>query len=721
MSKMTNWLSQIMNHPKIKPLMQFIKFGLVGVSNTLISQGIYYLCVLAFGWHYQIGNILGFVISVTNAYIWNSRFIFSDGQKKTFKEHITAYAKSFTSYGFTFILSTVLLFVWVECLHISDLIAPLINLVITIPMNFLLNKFWAFKRKENATTAAEQTLRQKLKPIDIVLLCVVGIELALIVFVNLTMLRNHLGFDASSCYLFVKELWNQKTLFPNDWSYQTGLGMDSSVVMAWLVYGAIGDVFTAYGLCNILTTGIIVAAVAGLTREMKWQLSSRLLTIALIITPYFTTFDTNNALNYFAMVYGFMASYSYRVILLLAFALVVTRLARKAKMREILPWAAICLVLSFLTGLSTGLFMLIMTVAPFALYIVIRAFVKNDIKSVFCRETWFIAITGIMIVVGKVIAARFFHVESRDTSIAWIAKTEVVSNAKGLLFGYFDITSMFPSTTDISIISLKGIAYCVFFAVGLFILVASIIATKKHLKAEDVDTPLFSMIILILSNIAILLFSYTTYGSEVFETRYVIFIFMGMLLLVGQYIEDLPKDRLFSKTIILCVILGIICSNGISYYSLCRNHTNVEELEILADIVDQYDTPMVYVVGDENLVLARNLRVIDETRTYRTVNDGFAGAPLWGDTLRYYNASDYQGEVVMITTEDAYATIPTYIAEPFELVGTCGQYLIYRAPYIAYYGFLLSEGDDGQWLLDLLKTGEPVSMDDVYGGYVSHS
>ena len=121
---------------------QFVKFGLVGVSNTLISLAVYYAVVLLLGVeHYILANTLGFVISVINAYIWNSKFVF---QKKDCK-HGKSFVKVFVSYGSTFLLGTGFLFVLVHYWNVSEMIAPIINLLLTIPLNFLLNKFWAFK------------------------------------------------------------------------------------------------------------------------------------------------------------------------------------------------------------------------------------------------------------------------------------------------------------------------------------------------------------------------------------------------------------------------------------------------------------------------------------------------------------------------------------------------------------------------------------------------
>lgn len=125
---------------KVLPLIkQFLKFGIVGLSNTFISLAIYYTLVY-FGLHYILSNIFAFLISVLNACYWNSKYVFN-------KEgiHINRLIKTYLSYGFTFLLSTFLLYLMIDVIGISKYIAPLINLCITVPINFLLSKFWVFR------------------------------------------------------------------------------------------------------------------------------------------------------------------------------------------------------------------------------------------------------------------------------------------------------------------------------------------------------------------------------------------------------------------------------------------------------------------------------------------------------------------------------------------------------------------------------------------------
>ena len=50
---------------------QFFKFGLVGLSNTAVSMGIYYLFLFINADLYMVGTVVGTVVSIYNAFFWN--------------------------------------------------------------------------------------------------------------------------------------------------------------------------------------------------------------------------------------------------------------------------------------------------------------------------------------------------------------------------------------------------------------------------------------------------------------------------------------------------------------------------------------------------------------------------------------------------------------------------------------------------------------------------
>ncbi len=119
---------------------QFIKFALVGVSNLALSLVTYY-GLIYFHINYQIANIAGFVIGSLNGYLWNKRWVF-----KTKQSVLKGLLKFYTTYLSTWALGAVLLFVEVEVLGFSEWVAPLFNVVITTPINYMLNKYWTFKK-----------------------------------------------------------------------------------------------------------------------------------------------------------------------------------------------------------------------------------------------------------------------------------------------------------------------------------------------------------------------------------------------------------------------------------------------------------------------------------------------------------------------------------------------------------------------------------------------
>lgn len=47
--------------------------------------------------------------------------------------------------GTGLVLNNILLIVWVDIFKLNEALGPLINLLITIPLNFLLNKYWAYR------------------------------------------------------------------------------------------------------------------------------------------------------------------------------------------------------------------------------------------------------------------------------------------------------------------------------------------------------------------------------------------------------------------------------------------------------------------------------------------------------------------------------------------------------------------------------------------------
>lgn len=150
-----------MKNQVIKLLLQFVKFGLVGVSNVFIAYFFYTICIQT-GTGYLVANTAGYIGSVSNAFLWNNRFVFKKGatEKRTLWK---AFLKSLISYAGTgLILNNVLLVIWIDFLQVPEMLGPAINVVVDMPINFLLHKFWAF-RKETVADVSGQEVGTKRK------------------------------------------------------------------------------------------------------------------------------------------------------------------------------------------------------------------------------------------------------------------------------------------------------------------------------------------------------------------------------------------------------------------------------------------------------------------------------------------------------------------------------------------------------------------------------
>lgn len=136
-------------------IIQFIKFGIVGVSNTFIgfsTEMFFYYIVFSIvempeNIKIVISSGIAFFVSATNSYFLNSKYVFQPG-KKTIYAHIKSYTKSIFSYGLTgLVISPILKIVIVTYIINYYWLASIISLFISIPINFVMNKFWAFKKE----------------------------------------------------------------------------------------------------------------------------------------------------------------------------------------------------------------------------------------------------------------------------------------------------------------------------------------------------------------------------------------------------------------------------------------------------------------------------------------------------------------------------------------------------------------------------------------------
>lgn len=132
-------------------MVQIFLFALVGFSSALVNMGIYNLVLWALqklgwlaGYDYLVALFFGFVISVAWAFLLNRRFVFRTPGAPWKESLIRVYITySITGIG----LSSLLSLLWVHVFSIPKEVVTILNDMLCFPVNFLLNKYWSFRKK----------------------------------------------------------------------------------------------------------------------------------------------------------------------------------------------------------------------------------------------------------------------------------------------------------------------------------------------------------------------------------------------------------------------------------------------------------------------------------------------------------------------------------------------------------------------------------------------
>ncbi len=122
-------------------LVQFVKFGIVGISNTLITFAVYTLLLKVFGVWYIAASAIGFVVGAINGFLLNRRW--------TFAGHV---GDSLTPVRWAVVqtaglgLNLGLLYLLVHDAGLDKLVAQALATVAVTVSTFLVNRAWTFRQ-----------------------------------------------------------------------------------------------------------------------------------------------------------------------------------------------------------------------------------------------------------------------------------------------------------------------------------------------------------------------------------------------------------------------------------------------------------------------------------------------------------------------------------------------------------------------------------------------
>jgi putative flippase GtrA len=119
---------------------QFVKFGIVGVSNTLLTFIVYTLLLKVFGMWYLAASAIGFVVGATNGFLLNRRWTFAGHVGDALTPVRWAIVQ-----GCGLALNEGLLFVFVHEARLDELLGQAFATALVTVSTFFVNRAWTFR------------------------------------------------------------------------------------------------------------------------------------------------------------------------------------------------------------------------------------------------------------------------------------------------------------------------------------------------------------------------------------------------------------------------------------------------------------------------------------------------------------------------------------------------------------------------------------------------
>jgi putative flippase GtrA len=133
-------VARLSSHPRAAVLIQFVKFGIVGVSNTLLTLVVYTVLLKVFGVWYLAASAIGFVVGAINGFLLNRRW--------TFREHV---GDALTPVRWGVVqtcglgIDELLLYVFVHDAGLDKLVAQVCATAVVTVTTFFVNRAWTFR------------------------------------------------------------------------------------------------------------------------------------------------------------------------------------------------------------------------------------------------------------------------------------------------------------------------------------------------------------------------------------------------------------------------------------------------------------------------------------------------------------------------------------------------------------------------------------------------
>lgn len=121
---------------------QLAKFCTVGATGYVVNLAVFSALVLGADVHHLPAATLSFLVAVTNNYTWNRLWTFH-GQRG----HVAYQGIRFLVVAICALAANLLVLEMLVALGLGKILAQAIAIVLVMPLNFVGNKLWSFRRR----------------------------------------------------------------------------------------------------------------------------------------------------------------------------------------------------------------------------------------------------------------------------------------------------------------------------------------------------------------------------------------------------------------------------------------------------------------------------------------------------------------------------------------------------------------------------------------------
>lgn len=511
-----------------------------------------------------------------------------------------------------------------------------------------------------------------------ILYTILVIQVFFLIYANFKYMKHMVDYDSSTALEHAIQMWEQKKLFISNWGYQTTLELDSTVGIVALIYGITKNIFLSQAIGNTLLILSYYYIIRKIAKSLEASDTAFCISAMLLFLPY-----TLGQLGYLPMLFSGPAFYSVRGLIVLIMLSILLDIDKNVK--NCIPRMVFIGISTWLCGISSGIYVAMCYLFPFLVFELIKIVFDGDIKQ-FCNRRIMVIIFAMVAMFFGVVCGKILNVQVNGNISSKILcnNKNWIDNIQSCFVGIFELFGGVALEDNVKLFSIEGIHILLKFAIVcifIFSIIEAVRYCKKNKHIELIDGYVFSMIFV---NMTVLCLLYTKYGSGTFEYRYHLIPMMLVIIQIMPQIDRIlhNENKLLKTTILGLLILIISGATLLSDIKLCqiKKYSRVNLIEETTEYLEENGYDLVVVVGDDNVLIGREMRVFSSKVNYIITGDDIydIGPTSWGGSTEFLDISSHNGKIGIICAQDKYTDVPQIIKSGLVLKKQFDYFNIYE-------------------------------------------